>query len=82
MAMFTVLLLVPDTLASTFGHDVYTGHVTLPDTGANPATDVQAAIASARDAAMDAYTAWDDGIDPVAFHVLAVFHGLLEDLQP
>jgi hypothetical protein len=32
--------------------------------------------------AMDAYTAWSDGLDPVDFHVLAVFEGLLEDIKP
>jgi len=28
------------------------------------------------------YKAWDDGSDPIAFHVLAVIPGLLEDIQP
>jgi len=81
MLTFTVLLLVPDTLASTFGHDLYTEHVSLPDTD-NKAAAVQQAIAQARDAAMDAYNAWDDGIEPDAFHTLAVFDGLLHDIKP
>ena len=75
MLSFTILLLVPDTHASTFGHDIYTAHVRLAD-GVDQPTAVHTAIANARDAAMDAYKAWDNGIDPVAaFHVLAVFAG-------
>jgi hypothetical protein len=81
MLTFTVLLLVPDTHASTFGHDIYTAHVDLAD-GVDQPTAVHTAIANARDAAMDAYKAWDDGMEPEAFHVLAVFAGLLEDIQP
>jgi hypothetical protein len=81
MPDFTVLLLVPDTHASTFGHDIYTAHVSLPDS-VSQQTALHVAIADARDAAMDAYKAWDDGSDPIAFHVLAIFPGLLEDIQP
>lgn len=78
---FTVLLLVPDTLARTFGQDTYTSHTGVPGTINGPDATI-AAIAAAREMAMDAYTAWSDGLDPVDFHVLAVFEGLLEDIKP
>jgi hypothetical protein len=67
LTAYTVLLLVPDTLAGTFGQETYLAHT---ESGFP-----LHAIADARDAAMDAYKAWDDGIEPSAFHVLFVAHG-------
>lgn len=67
MRPFTVLLLVPDTLTGAFGQDTYLTHV--------EAVDSSFAECRARSAAMTEYNAWDDGIEPTAFHVLFVGHG-------
>jgi hypothetical protein len=81
---YTVLLLVPDTLTHTFGQETYLAHVNVNANAATlpPAVGACAVIAEARDAAMTAYAAWDDGIDITDFFVLTVFAGHLENLKP
>lgn len=74
MKEYTVLLLVPDTLAMTFGQDHYMAHIT--------ANDVRAAVCAATYEAMDSYDCWADGLDADSFYVVAVFEGKLIDVNP
>ena len=73
MAKYTVLLLVPVDLAPV-DNDIYVAHC--------KADYVQAAIYCAREAAMTAYDAWNDGIEPDSFIPIAVFNGFLDNLKP
>lgn len=67
---YTVLLLLPDYMAETFGHDTYLSHVS--------AADAEAAVATAKKVAAEEFSV-DDGDD---FHVLLVAAGWVEDLAP
>ena len=65
MNKYTVILLRPDYIADTFGHDIYIAHVT--------ASDADNAVLSAQ---LDVFGA--DGVradDPRDYHPLAVFVG-------
>lgn len=65
MNKYTVILLRPDYIADTFGHDIYIAHVT--------ASDADNAVLSAQ---LDVFGA--DGVradDPSDYHPLAVFVG-------
>jgi hypothetical protein len=74
MLPYTVLLRTPDMLAHDFPYDSYLAHT--------EAYNVRHAIANARDMAMDAYGAWDDGIDPSGFAVVFVCHGHQHNMTP
>ena len=75
---FTVLLLYPDYIADTFGHDTYLAHV-------EAATETDAVLAAQTEA--DASLAKSENtpgpeMDIVHFHVLAVFYGWHDDMNP
>jgi len=83
MIPYTVILLVPDSIAGTFGQDIFMTHVSVNPNAATLPRDVGsfAAIGIARDNALDEFKAWDDvGHDD--WHVLAVFPGHLENIKP
>jgi hypothetical protein len=80
---YTVLLLVPDYLANTFGQDTFAFLADVEAPGARAEALVRVAVAEARDAALDAFN--QDGFDPEeakAFHVLAVYAGHHDDINP
>lgn len=70
---FTVILLVPDYAASTFGQDIFTAHAS--------GADRNAAIADAQRQAEEAYPHHDIE-DPSDFHPLATFKGHLNPDEP
>ena len=67
---YTVILLLPDDVAHTFGQDTYCRHIIAP----SPAQAIEAAQ---RECA-----AQDDHDDPDAYFVIACFEGSLRDLNP
>lgn len=79
MRTFTIVLLYPDTVASTFGHDTYITAIR--------ADNVPQAIQLAKIEACSNTPAEVDEMDPQdsqdveAMHVLAVFEGDLADIQ-
>lgn len=85
MIAYTVILLVPDSIANAFGQDIFIAKEVVNQRAESLPRDVGvfAAIAAARDSAMDAYLCFEDSpVTAEDWHVLAVFPGHLENIKP
>ena len=85
MHSFTVVLTVPHFLADPYGQDHYTARVVLTADPVSIADAVLDAIDAARREAMAAYAERaadaDDWYDDESWYVVAVFAGLLDNLD-